>query len=64
MVVRTYEFCFWCRTCGKWILKENAEKDRLGYPICPVCHRRVRIKPRHNKFRKHYQNKEGEENNE
>ncbi|MCD6243405.1 hypothetical protein J7K06_06995 [Candidatus Bathyarchaeota archaeon] len=44
-----YDYFYWCTQCQKWIPKDKAERNKKGYPICPSCHKRVRMVARHYK---------------
>lgn len=36
-----------CTPCGKWLRKDTIrEVDAQGSLLCPLCHRRVRLKGR------------------
>jgi|GEM_PF-3351064 len=47
--LKFYDIYYYCGNCGEKILQSEARKDVNGFPICPTCGSRVRIKPKHYK---------------
>ena len=46
-----YRLHYYCSSCGRWILKEKAHFNSTGQPICPFCHRPLRLGPKNRKRR-------------
>ena len=43
---KRYDWFYWCRTCQKWIPKEEVVTAKNGQLLCPFCHKQVRVKAR------------------
>jgi len=41
-----YNLFYYCARCERWIAKEHAERNSMGYPVCPRCGTPLRLHPR------------------
>ena len=44
-----YNLFYYCARCERWIPKEAAKRNSMGYPCCPYCGNPLRLKPRNGK---------------
>ena len=51
-VFKRYDWFYWCRTCQKWIPKEEVVTAKNGRLLCPYCHQAVRVRARQPRRRK------------
>jgi len=46
-----YRLHYYCSSCGRWILKEKTHFNSNGQPICPFCHKTLRLGPKNKRKR-------------